>query len=132
MSLNLWGVVNTVIVPNCNYCNAEVGDGSGKPKGGGGNNDSAVPPPPPPPPLEDIDKVLSFFYKHLLKHGYLTPKLIPLFEKSITNAISYLSLLLQQQKLRAKIKAGKPDERIFFHIPYQPQNPSSGIIQHLW
>jgi hypothetical protein len=27
---------------------------------------------------------------------------------------------------------GKPDERIFFHIPYHPQNPSSGIVQHLW
>jgi hypothetical protein len=81
---------------------------------------------------EDINKELSLFYKHLLNRGYLTPKLIPLFEKGITNAISYLSLSPQQQELRAKIKAGKPDERISFHIPYHPQNPSSGIIQHLW
>jgi hypothetical protein len=64
-----------------------------------------------------MDKELSLFYKRLLNHGYLTPKLIPLFEKSITNAISYLSLSPQQQELQAKIKVGKPDERIFFHIP---------------
>jgi hypothetical protein len=80
---------------------------------------------------EDIDKELSLSYKRLLNCGYLTPKLIPLFKKSITNAISYLSLS-PQQELRAKIKVGKLDERIFFHIPYHPQNPSSGIIQHLW
>jgi hypothetical protein len=81
---------------------------------------------------EDVDKELSLFYKRLLNRGYLTPKLIPLFKKGITNAISYLSLSPQQQELQAKIKVGKPDERIFFHIPYHPQNPSSGIIQHLW
>ncbi len=81
---------------------------------------------------EDVDKELSLFYKRLLNRGYLTPKLIPLFEKGITNAISYMSLSPQQQELRAKIKVGKPDERIFFYIPYHPQNPSSGIIQHLW
>jgi len=81
---------------------------------------------------EDIDKELSLFYKRLLNRGYLTPKLIPLFEQGINNAISYLSLSPQQRELRAKTKVGKPDERIFFHIPYHPQNPSSGTIQHLW
>jgi hypothetical protein len=45
---------------------------------------------------EDINKELSLFYKRLLNRGYLTPKLIPLFEKGITNAISYLSLSPQQ------------------------------------
>jgi hypothetical protein len=45
---------------------------------------------------EDIDKELSLFYKRLLNPGYLTPKLIPLFEKGINNAISYLSLSPQQ------------------------------------
>ena len=32
----------------------------------------------------------------------------------------------------AKAKVGKSDEQIFLHIPYHPQNPSSGFIQNLW
>jgi hypothetical protein len=49
MSADLWGTVNTVVIPNCDYCNAKVGDGSGSAKGGGGDDDLAVPLPPPPP-----------------------------------------------------------------------------------
>ncbi len=81
---------------------------------------------------EDIDKELSLFYKRLLNRGYLTPKLIPLFEKGINNAILYLSLTPQQQELQAKTKMGKLDERILFNIPYHHQNPPLGFIQHLW
>jgi hypothetical protein len=80
---------------------------------------------------EDVDKELSLFYKRLINRGYLTPKLIPLFKKGVNNAILYLSLTPQQQELRAKTKMGKSDERILFHIPYHPQNPPLGFIQHL-
>jgi len=31
-----------------------------------------------------------------------------------------------------KAKVGKSDERIFLHIPYHPQNPSSGFVQNIW
>jgi hypothetical protein len=81
---------------------------------------------------EDINKELSLFYKRLLNRGYLTSKLIPLFEKSINSALLYLSLTPQQQELRAKTKMGKLDEKILFHIPYHPQSPPLGFIQHLW
>ncbi len=58
MLADLWGMVNTLIVPNCNYCNVEVGDGSGDAKGGGVNNNLAVPPPPPPPLVELVVVIL--------------------------------------------------------------------------
>ncbi len=41
--------MNTVVVPNNNDCNTDVGDGSSGIKGGKGDDNSAVPPPPPPP-----------------------------------------------------------------------------------
>ncbi len=44
-------MVNTLVISNCDYCNAKVGDGFGGAKGGGGNDNSVVPPPWPPPPL---------------------------------------------------------------------------------
>jgi hypothetical protein len=66
MSADLWGSVNTITVPNCDYCNAEVGDGSGGAKGGGGNDDSAVPLPPPSPPLVVLIVVVLFDASSLL------------------------------------------------------------------
>jgi hypothetical protein len=56
----------------------------------------------------------------------------PFFEKGINNAISYLSQTSEQGDAIKKVKIGKLDERIFFHIPYHPQNHSSGFVQNLW
>jgi hypothetical protein len=81
---------------------------------------------------KDIDKELSLFHTCLLTRGYASNKLLPLFKKGIHNAISYLSQTSEQQDAIKKAKIGKLDEQIFFHIPYHPQNPSSGFIQNLW
>jgi hypothetical protein len=43
-----------------------------------------------------------------------------------------MSMTLEQRVARKKAKVGRSDERIFLHIPYHPQNPSSGSIQQLW
>jgi hypothetical protein len=59
-------------------------------------------------------------------------KLLPLFEKGINNAIFYLSQTQEQRDAIKKAKIGKLDQGIFLHIPYHPQNPSSGFIQNLW
>jgi hypothetical protein len=71
---------------------------------------------------EDIDKELSIFHTCLLKLGYASNKLLPLFEKSINNAISYLSLTQEQWDANEKAKVGKLEEQIFFHLPYHPKN----------
>ncbi len=81
---------------------------------------------------QDIEKELSLFYKRLLNRGYTSTKLLPLFKKGINNAISYLSLSPEQWEARKKAKVGRLDERIFLHLPYHLQNPSSGFIQSLW
>ncbi len=81
---------------------------------------------------QDINKELSLFYKCLLNCGYTSTKLLPLFKKGINKAISNLSLSPEQREARMKAKVGWLDERIFLHLPYHPQNPSSGFIQSLW
>ena len=81
---------------------------------------------------KDIDKELSLFHTRLLARGYISKKLLPIFEKGINNAISYLSQTPEQRNAIKKAKVGKSNERIFLHIPYHPQNPSSGSIQSLW
>jgi hypothetical protein len=81
---------------------------------------------------KDINKELSLFHTRLLNHGYATNKLKALFEKGINNAIYYLSQTQEQWDANKKAKVGKSDKRIFLHIPYHPQNPSSGFIQNIW
>ena len=81
---------------------------------------------------KDIDKELSLLHTRLLNRGYATNKLIPFFEKGINNAISYLSQTQEQRDTIKQAKVGKSDERIFLHIPYHPQNPSSGFVQNIW
>ena len=80
----------------------------------------------------DIDKELSLFYQRLLNRGYKPINLLPLLEKGINNAIAYLSLTPDQREAKKKAKIGRLDQRIFFHLPYHPQNPSSSSVQHLW
>jgi hypothetical protein len=58
--------------------------------------------------------------------------LLPLFKKGFDNATTPMSMTLDQQVARKKAKVGRSDICIFLHIPYHPQNPSSGSIQHLW
>jgi len=43
-----------------------------------------------------------------------------------------MSMTLAQRVARKKAKVGRSNERIFLHIHYHPQNPSSGSIQRLW
>ncbi len=81
---------------------------------------------------KDINKELSLFHTCLQNHGYASKKLQPLFKKGINNAIFYLSQTQEQRDAIKKVKIGKLDQRIFLHIPYHPQNPSSGFIQKNW
>ena len=80
----------------------------------------------------DINKELSLFYWRLLIHGYKPDNLLPLLKKGINNAITYLSFSPEQREAKKKAKIGRLDQRIFLHLPYHPQNPSSSFIQHLW
>jgi hypothetical protein len=81
---------------------------------------------------KDIDKELSLFYQRLLTRGYKPKNLLPLFEKGINNAITYLSLSPEQREAKKKAKIGRLDQRIFLHLPYHPQNQPSSFIQRLW
>ncbi len=81
---------------------------------------------------KDIVKELSLFHTRFQTRGYISEKLLPIFEKGINNAISHLSQTPEQQDAIKKAKVGKLDERIFLHIPYHSQNPSSGFVQNLW
>jgi hypothetical protein len=59
---------------------------------------------------KDIDRELSLLHTCLPNRGYTSNKLLPLFEKGINNAISYLSQTPEQWDAIKKAKTGKSDE----------------------
>jgi hypothetical protein len=75
---------------------------------------------------------LATFHHHLLDCGYKATNIILLLTNGIDNANHYLSLTEAQQEEAKKARTGCADERVFFHLPFHPQNPSSGVIQCLW
>ncbi len=81
---------------------------------------------------QDVDSELALFYNHLLDHGFKASNIIPLFIKGIDNANHYLSLTEAQQEEAKKAWTGRADKRVFFHLPFHLQNPSSGVIQCHW
>jgi hypothetical protein len=81
---------------------------------------------------KDVNKELSLLHTRLLTCGYASNKLLPIVEKGINNAISYLSQTSEQRDAIKKAKIGKSNKQIFFHIPYHSKNPLSGFVQNLW
>lgn len=81
---------------------------------------------------QDIEKELVFFFRCLVYRGHQANVLVPLFSKAITNAKEYLSQdpAFRARKKQEKLEAGR--RRVFLHVPYHPQNPSSRVIQDLW
>ncbi len=80
---------------------------------------------------QDIDSELAAFYHPLLDRGYKATNIIPFLIKGIDNANHYLSLIEAQQEKAKKARMGGADKRVFFHLPFQTQNTSSGVIQRL-
>jgi hypothetical protein len=81
---------------------------------------------------QDINLELAAFYHRLLDRGYKAVNIISLLIKGINNANYYLSLTEAQQEKVKKSQMGRADKRVFFYLPFHPQNSSSGIIQRLW
>ncbi len=80
----------------------------------------------------DIDSELRLFYGRLVDRGYQRDGIIPLFVKGVDNANIYMAMSQEQRDAKKKAKIGNLDERVYFHIPFHPQNPPSAFIQQLW
>jgi len=81
---------------------------------------------------QDVEAELVSLFRCLVDRGHQASGLIPLFAKAIANAKTYLA---QDPAFRARKKQEKLESsrrRVFLHLPYHPQNPSSREIQDLW
>ena len=81
---------------------------------------------------KNVDADLIQFYHDLMDRGYQPSFITPLFQKAIDNATKYLS---QSPAYRQQCKQKKLEQsrrRVFLHLPYHPNDPTSATIQRLW
>ena len=79
-----------------------------------------------------IEDKLEIFFERLLNRGHQQSTLLPIFLKAIDNAKAYL---LRSEEESATIKDKKEEaskRRVYLHLQYNPDNPSSKVIQSLW
>jgi hypothetical protein len=80
----------------------------------------------------DISQHLRKFYGRLLERGYQQDTLIPLFQKAITATEEYLQTSDDYRQI-IKIQQQEANKRrVFFHLPFHPDNPTSKELQQLW
>ena len=87
----------------------------------------------------DVEGKLRLFFRRLLARGYKKDALLPVFSKAVANAKDHLRGRSRKQLERiaehAANLAGEPPKarnRIFFHVPFHPQDPRSSTLQRLW
>ena len=81
---------------------------------------------------QDTTKELCSFFNAILDRGYQYTSIQPIFEWAIDNATSYLTHTNEYREQLKQKKCRISHRRIFLHLPYHPNNPSSHTIQHLW
>ncbi len=80
----------------------------------------------------DIKTRMRVFFRRLRNCNYPPEVLIPLFEKAVENAKTYLRRTPAEHAWRKQLTADSSKRRVFLHLPYHPNDPTSKEIQRLW
>ena len=80
----------------------------------------------------DIDEKLEAFFDYLLNRGHQLETLRPLFDSAIANATKYLATSEDEREATKAAKAEEAKRRVYFHVPFHPDNPKARVIQSLW
>lgn len=75
--------------------------------------------------------LLNFFHR-LINRGHVREQLLPLFEKAVTNAESYLKRSDEEKAKKKQAAKATSDSRLFLHVPYHPDNPPASELQALF
>ena len=68
----------------------------------------------------------------LLDRGHQLETLLPLFDCAIENATKYINRSEAELEATKATKAEAAKRRVYFHVPYHPDNPKARVIQQLW
>lgn len=80
----------------------------------------------------DADRHICNFYRRLLDRGHPPMSLLPLFDRAVSNAESYIANNSTGVKKTSTPVQQQKRDTIYFHIPYHPQDPRAKQWQELW
>ena len=81
---------------------------------------------------DDTKRLIKDFYARLADRGYTRDKLLPLFQKAHRLATRPRSIPLSLSNIPPTTETTETNNRLFFHIRYNPFDPKSSRIQDLW
>ncbi|KAL7536743.1 hypothetical protein ACHAXR_008163 [Thalassiosira sp. AJA248-18] len=81
---------------------------------------------------KDFNTKLEMFMSRLLNRGHQQSFFLPLFDKAIANATTYLEKCENAKLAAALEQAEAAERRVYLHVPYRPDNPPPSKIQSLW
>ena len=81
---------------------------------------------------QDIADRLCTFFRRLRACNYSSQALLPLFNKAIDNAKTYIATNDTTRALRKRKLELAAKRRVFLHLPFHPNDPSSQEVQRLW
>ena len=83
--------------------------------------------------FSDSKSKIKDFYCHLLRRGYKSSTLLPMFQKAIDNAKAYLSHSEENNHHAYNLSCRDAAEcQAYFHLLFHPDNPPPNTIQCLW
>ena len=80
----------------------------------------------------DAKRRIKTFFRRLLRRGYTKTFLIPLFAKATENAKRHFRRTPAEFKSAEDAKLVRNHRRVFFHLPYHPNDTKSSVIQRHW
>ena len=81
---------------------------------------------------KDADRHICNFYRRLLDRGHPPASLLPLFDRAVSNAETYIANSSTGVKKTSTPAQQQKRDTIYFHIPYHPQDPRAKQWQELW
>ena len=84
---------------------------------------------------KEINDILNVFMDRLIARGHKHRDLVPLFDRAVCNAKAYIKKKVGDRHAIQAAKAAKAIEasrRVYFHLPYHEDDPSSREIQRIW
>ena len=81
---------------------------------------------------KDINDLLDVFMDRLIARGHQHHDLIPLFDKAVRNAKTYIKKSDYEKLAVKSARAEEASRRVYLHLPYLEDDPNSREIQRIW
>ncbi len=81
---------------------------------------------------KDVQRHIKNLHDRLVRRGYSTSDLLPIFEKAAKNAEAFIRKSEEEIAAEKRQKLEENKKRIFLHLKYHPDDPPSSVIQRIF